>query len=310
MTTKTTKTQTSKKVTKADTKAEAKVEPKSEDKVEVPESTDSKKVKKAVEKKKTETKVEKKAEKKAEKKVEKKTEKKAEKKVVKKTEKKADKSEGDEEPKEKKERKRREISKETVDGAFKDILERLNEEIETLRKSEEKNKGVKFLRSLNKNLKILHKDYQRVLKLKKRRSSATGTLSGFMKPVGIVQKLADFAGWDVNEKYSRNDTTKVICKYIKDNDLQNPVDRRQIFPDEKLSHLLNFDAESSPDPLTYFRIQKLVQHCFVKEAKKEVKKGDTKVATKKVVTKNAEKVEEKGEEKKVAKKAEKAKKSK
>lgn len=178
----------------------------------------------------------------------------------------------------KKERKRREVSRETVDADFDDLEEKLASEIETLRDSKEKVKGIKFLRSLNKVVKTLHKDYVRVLKMKKKRAGGDNNTSGFKKPVGITQALADFTGWDVNQKYSRIDTTRFLCNYIKENDLQNPEDRRQILPDEKLCKVLEFDPKTSKDPMTYFRLQVYVQKCFIKEPLAEKKPKTKKVA--------------------------------
>src|SRR5579872_5114169 len=66
------------------------------------------------------------------------------------------------------ERKRRDISKESVDGDFDTLQNRIEQEIQRLRGSNEKTRGVKFLRSVNKALKMLHSDTKRVMKLKKR----------------------------------------------------------------------------------------------------------------------------------------------
>lgn len=166
--------------------------------------------------------------------------------------------------KEKKTRNRRIITKETVNKDFETLQDNILEEIENIRDSKEKVKGVKFLRSVNKLLKILHKDYKKVLKIKKKRKT-TNTNTGFNKPVGITQLLADFTGWDVNKKYSRIETTRFLCKYIKDNKLQNPKDKRKIIPDEKLSKLLGYDPETAKQPMTYFRMQTYIQPVFIKE---------------------------------------------
>ena len=57
-------------------------------------------------------------------------------------------------------------------------------------------------------------------------------------------------------KKSRVEATEYICKYIKDNNLNDPKSRRLIIPDEKLAELLG-----SREPLSYFQLQvKLVSH--------------------------------------------------
>ena len=63
--------------------------------------------------------------------------------------------------------------------------------------------------------------------------------------------------------------TKYICNYIKEHDLQNPKDRRQIKADPKLSKLLNYDSKRD-DPLTYYRLQTHMKRHFIKPD--EVKK--------------------------------------
>ena len=76
--------------------------------------------------------------------------------------------------------------------------------------------------------------------------------------------MAKFTGWNVDEPKSRVDITKYICSYIKDNNLQNPEDRRQILADSKLSKLLRYDPKKETEPLTYFRIQSCLKSHFPK----------------------------------------------
>lgn len=164
----------------------------------------------------------------------------------------------------KKQRVRRVVSKESLDLAFKTLQERIEEEIEKLRLSKEKVKGVKFLRSLNKSLKTLRSDSVRVLKIKPKSTRPRSTSSGFMKPVKISDEMASFTGWDVNQLYSRVDVTKFICKYIKDNNLQDKKDGRQIVCDDKLKALLKYDPSTATEPLKYFSLQQYIQSHFTK----------------------------------------------
>ena len=77
--------------------------------------------------------------------------------------------------------------------------------------------------------------------------------------------MAQFTGWNQKDLKSRVDVTKYICNYIKDNDLQNPSDRRQILADSKLSKLLKYDSKTS-DPLTYYKIQTYMKPHFLPSA--------------------------------------------
>jgi chromatin remodeling complex protein RSC6 len=76
--------------------------------------------------------------------------------------------------------------------------------------------------------------------------------------------MAKFTGWDPTELKSRVDVTKFICAYVKDHNLQNPEDRRQILADPKLTKLLKYDVKKEGNPLTYFRIQTSLKNHFPK----------------------------------------------
>ena len=122
---------------------------------------------------------------------------------------------------------------------------------------------VKYLKTLNKSLKSLKTKVSKVTKHKKVVRKLNNTNSGFLKPVKISKELAKFTGWDPSVEKSRVDVTKYICNYIKDNNLQNPVDRRQIQveKDPKFKKLLEFDSGSGV--LTYYSLQTYLKKHFV-----------------------------------------------
>jgi upstream activation factor subunit UAF30 len=191
----------------------------------------------------------------------------AEPKVAKKPEPKAEDAEADdaETEEEKKVRARRVVTKESVEADHESLLSLIEEEIEKRRTGGDKNNGVKFLRTVNKRLKVLRADTARVLKLKpKSTNPRTSTSSGFMKPVHITPELAEFTGWDKSGLYSRVNVTKFLCQYIKTNNLQNSEDKRQLICDDKLKNLLAYNPDTAKEPLTYFRLQQYLQKHFVK----------------------------------------------
>ena len=176
----------------------------------------------------------------------------------------------------KKPKRRRVVDRESVFTDFDGLVSSVDKEIETIRSATEskgRQVGVKFLRSLNKQLKQLKKDTQRAMKQKRKNTNrAKNTSSGFMKPVPISAEMAGFTGWDETELKSRVDVTKYICNYIREKDLQNPEDRRQIIPDKKLSSLLGIDKKSLKDePLTYYSLQRKIQPHFVKASEQASK---------------------------------------
>jgi chromatin remodeling complex protein RSC6 len=117
-------------------------------------------------------------------------------------------------------------------------------------------------KKLLKAFKVLLNDAYRLMKIKthqKKQKDASN--SGFMRPVKPSVALEQFlthVGEDDSKPLTRAHLTTVICKYIKDNDLQNPKDRRIIFPDEEFKKLFQI-TENETEPLTYYNIQKRIQ---------------------------------------------------
>ena len=159
-------------------------------------------------------------------------------------------------------KKRHVPSKESIIEGFDELVGAIDEEISRLRESSGKAKGVKFLRSLGKKVKTLRGYSFRVMKQKQKTNRKNNTNSGFLKPVHISNDMAKFTGWNNDDLKSRVDVTKYICKYIRDNNLQNPEDRRQIVADKKLAKLLDFNPEKDDKPLTYYRIQTYMKKHF------------------------------------------------
>lgn len=77
--------------------------------------------------------------------------------------------------------------------------------------------------------------------------------SPLMKPMKLSDELQAVVGED---SLPRGQVMKKMWKYIKDNDLQNPENKRNIFADDKLRPI--FDGQ---DEITMFEMTKLVsQH--------------------------------------------------
>jgi chromatin remodeling complex protein RSC6 len=156
-------------------------------------------------------------------------------------------------------------TRDIVLASFDELIKSIEVEMEGLREGDAKNKGVKFLRTLNKRLKVLKNQSSRIIK-DKRVSAKKGTNnnSGFLKPVKISTEMAKFTGWDKDELKSRVDVTKFLCDYIRNNNLQNPKDKRQIVADAKLQKLLKYDPKKETEPLTYFKLQSSLKGHFIK----------------------------------------------
>jgi chromatin remodeling complex protein RSC6 len=156
---------------------------------------------------------------------------------------------------------RKVVTQDTLKTDVEQLRQQVESEMVRLRSDQQKNKGVKFLKVVNKSLKNLTTDLNRVLKSKTKTVRNKNNSSGFMKPVRISSEMASFTNWDPSQLYSRNNVTKFICNYIREKDLQNPQDRRQILCDDKLASLLKIDRDTQV--VTYPGIQKYMQHHFV-----------------------------------------------
>lgn len=161
-------------------------------------------------------------------------------------------------------------TKDSIVEGFDELVSVIDDEIKRLRENTGKAKGVKFLRTLGKRVKTLRGYSVRVMKQKQKTNRKNNTNSGFLKPVQISKDMAKFTGWNPDDLRSRVDVTKYICKYIRDNNLQNPEDRRQIVADKKLSKLLEYDSASDDKPLTYYRIQTYMKKHFTNPPKEVV----------------------------------------
>ena len=158
------------------------------------------------------------------------------------------------------------------------VMEELVSLIESLSKSKvsevkEVKAAMKALRSTSSRLKGLRNDLTRVLKktnkTKTPKDKSKLSNSGLMKPVSISKELTQFMGVPVDSLHSRVSVTNAICTYIKEKNLQNPSNKRQINPDANLAKILGYKAESG-QPLTYFYIQQLIQPHFIKEVSVEL----------------------------------------
>lgn len=97
-----------------------------------------------------------------------------------------------------------------------------------------------------------------------RKVSIDPTRNGFLRPMQVSKELADFMGCDPTEKRSRVEVTQRICAYIREKDLQDPSNRRNILVDDNLKRLLDYDPEVEGSPLCYYHIQGRVQKHFIK----------------------------------------------
>jgi len=90
--------------------------------------------------------------------------------------------------------------------------------------------------------------------------------SGFAKPSKISDELCKFMNKDEGTEIARTEVTQFIIKYISENKLQNPENRKIIVPDESLGKLLGINDN---DEVNYFNIQKFMNKHFHKSTQQQ-----------------------------------------
>lgn len=119
------------------------------------------------------------------------------------------------------------------------------------------------MKSIQQTLKLLTKEYEKqkkvIAKVQRKRENAKKSPSGFAKPCKISNELCKFVGIPEGSERSRTDITRFINAYVKEKNLNNPENRREFFPDEKLRAILNVNDK---EKVTYFILQRLIAHHF------------------------------------------------
>jgi chromatin remodeling complex protein RSC6 len=105
----------------------------------------------------------------------------------------------------------------------------------------------------------LKKEQKHANKPKKERKAC-----GFAVAVGVSDAMCEFMEVEKGSLIARTDITKKLNAYIKANTLENPENRQQILPDEKLWKILGEDAKGAN--ITHFTIQKYINGHFIKKA--------------------------------------------
>ena len=118
---------------------------------------------------------------------------------------------------------------------------------------------------------MVKKDQKQANKPKKERKAC-----GFAVPVPVSDLMCEFMDVEKGSLVARTDITKKLNAYIKANGLENPENRQQILPDEKLWKILILPHKSNEDStsvaegqtetiITHFNIQKYINGHFLQK---------------------------------------------
>lgn len=147
-----------------------------------------------------------------------------------------------------------EVNTPTEFDALMEMANSLDEQAKALRlRAAELRKSAK---SLQKRLKIAEsKGKKRV----KDPNAPKRQPAGFAKPTNLSPELCKFLDIDSSTLVARTDVTKKITEYIKQHNLQNPNNRREIMLDEPLRALLNPPKDVV---VTFFTLQTYLKNHF------------------------------------------------
>lgn len=129
------------------------------------------------------------------------------------------------------------------------------------------------VKSVYDTLKIKHKQLKKSVqkmetKMNKKQKKSNGTRKpcGFAKPSAVSKEMCEFLGLTEGSLASRTQVTKKLIDYIKEKQLQGEKNRRIIRPDDTLYKIFGESAKN--EEITYFTMQKYVNHHFIKDEKK------------------------------------------
>lgn len=124
------------------------------------------------------------------------------------------------------------------------------------------------MRGLEKEVKRDMRALRREIKTQK--TKVARKPSGFAQPTKITDELCEFMGKEKGSMVARTEVTRFVISYIKEHDLQNSNNKKQIIPNNKLKKLL---AVKENDEVTYFNLQRYMNIHFTKT--KKTKKQNT-----------------------------------
>lgn len=127
-----------------------------------------------------------------------------------------------------------------------------------------------ILKTLQNNLKILQKevikerrDMIKKISKNKKKPKKKNNSSGLNCPVNVSKDLAEFLELENEEvKISRTEVTTEVIKYIKENNCQDPENKKHIILDEKLKKIIEPYMKEG-DIVQFFNLQTYLKHHFI-----------------------------------------------
>jgi chromatin remodeling complex protein RSC6 len=123
------------------------------------------------------------------------------------------------------------------------------------------------IKSVKDKMRTLERQHKRELKYsrKYRRAIANSSEkeakkpSGFNKPCPVPAEIIELLKLDPSAEKSRTEITKLIYGYIKEHNLQDPNDKRNINPDTELQKLFKLDKK---EQISFYNIQTHIKKVY------------------------------------------------
>jgi chromatin remodeling complex protein RSC6 len=112
----------------------------------------------------------------------------------------------------------------------------------------------------------ISKDYAKLHKKNRKPKNPVTRKSGFAKPTNLSVEICDFLKVPHDTQMARTDVTRALTAYIHENNLQDANDGRIILLDETLKSLMKNAEGNVPEKVTYFNMQSMIKHHFIKVA--------------------------------------------
>ena len=94
--------------------------------------------------------------------------------------------------------------------------------------------------------------------------SADAAQSGITKPVAITDELARFLGVAPGTLVPRNEVTKGVSTFVKQNDISDPTNKQRfVLDDRPAAKTLRALLGNPSEDVTYFNLQKYLKHHYI-----------------------------------------------
>jgi len=155
---------------------------------------------------------------------------------------------------------------ESSSDQLKAILSTLNEQSGNMKMLMNTVRGV--LKDVEKQSKELEKLRNKKTRGKTERA-ANALPSGITKPVAISDELAKFLKVALGTLVPRNEVTKGVSTYVKENDLSDPANKQKfILDDRPAAKVLRALLGNPVEDVTYFNLQRYLKHHYVQNPDK------------------------------------------